>query len=113
MESTNGQKESENQGGLGDEAQRAADSAAREFLVHLGRRIKDVAGKMRDESLQETVRSTTTKVADGLESAGSYLEEQKFERIVSDVTNVIRRYPVQSVLIGLTVGFFLARKGGK
>jgi hypothetical protein len=68
---------------------------------------------MRDGSLQETVRGTTTKVAGGLESAGSYLEEQKFEHIVSDVTNVIRRYPVQSVLIGLTVGFFLARKGGK
>ena len=27
--------------------------------------------------------------------------------------SVIRRYPLQSVVIGLTVGFFLARKGAK
>lgn len=109
-ENTYGQKDpNETEGVRGDDAQ----SVAREFLGHVGSRIKNFAGRMRAETLQETVRNTTTKVADGLESAGGYLEEQKFENVVNDVGNVIRRYPIQSVLIGLTVGIFLARRSGK
>ncbi|MGH7845201.1 MAG: hypothetical protein ACREQW_08535 [Candidatus Binatia bacterium] len=104
------EEEQDSTKGAADEAQRAADSVAGEFLIHLGHRIKDIAGKMRDESLQEAVRSTTTRIADGLESAGRYLEEEKFDNVVTDV---IRRYPVQSVFAGMAVGFFLARKGGK
>jgi hypothetical protein len=66
---------------------------------------------MRDDSLHEAVRTTTNKVADKLERAGSYLEEGKVENMVNDVVSVIRKYPVQSVLLGVAAGFFAARRG--
>ena len=89
----------------------SADRVATEFMSQLGRRVKDVAGKMREGSLHETVRTTTNRVADKLESAGSYLEEGKVENMVNDVVGIIRKYPVQSVLLGVAAGFFAARRG--
>lgn len=88
-----------------------ADRVASELIAQLGRKVRDVAGKMRENSLHETVRTTTNRVADKLESAGSYLEESKVENMVDDVVSVIRKYPVQSVLLGVAAGFFAARRG--
>jgi hypothetical protein len=88
-----------------------ADRVATEIITLLGHKVRDVAGKIREDSLHEAVRSTTNKVADRLESAGSYLEERKVENMVDDVVSVIRKYPVQSVLLGVAAGFFLSRRG--
>ena len=88
-----------------------ADRVASELIAQLGRKVRDVAGKMRENSLHEAVRTTTNKVADKLESAGSYLEEGKVGNMVNDVVSVIKKYPVQSVLLGVAAGFFAARRG--
>jgi hypothetical protein len=48
-------------------------------------------------------------VAGGLESASSYLQEKAYENIATDLTAVIRRYPVQSLLVGVGLGYVLAR----
>ena len=46
----------------------------------------------------------------GLESASSYLKEKKFDHLAKDVTALVHTYPVQSLLIGVGLGYLLARR---
>jgi len=66
-----------------------------------------VAGGL--ESAQGAVSTAATAVAGGLESASAYLQEQKCEEIATDLTALIRRYPVPSLLVGVGLGYLLAR----
>jgi hypothetical protein len=52
-------------------------------------------------------------VAEGLESASYYLKEKKFEYLGEDLRGLIRRYPLQSVLVGFGLGFLLAVRNKK
>lgn len=61
------------------------------------------------ESAEGVISTATTAVEGGLESASSYLQEKKFAEIASDLTDLIRHYPVQSLLVGVGLGYVLAR----
>ena len=61
------------------------------------------------ESAQGALSTAATAVAGGVESASSYLQEKKFEEMATDLTAVIRQYPVPSLLVGVGLGFLLAR----
>ena len=60
-------------------------------------------------SAQGAVSTAATAVADGLGSASSYLQEKEFAEMATDLTALIRRYPVQSLLVGVGLGYVLAR----
>lgn len=49
------------------------------------------------------------KAADTLERAGSYLQEQDLREIRHDLEDLIRRHPLEAVLLGVGVGYLLAR----
>jgi uncharacterized protein YjbJ (UPF0337 family) len=66
-----------------------------------------VAGGM--ESAQGAISTAATAVAGGVESASSYLQERKFEGMATDLTALIRQYPVPSLLVGMGLGYILAR----
>jgi hypothetical protein len=53
--------------------------------------------------------TAATAVTDGLGSARSYLHEKDVGEMASDLTALIRRYPVQALLIGAGLGYVLAR----
>ena len=61
------------------------------------------------ESAQGALSTAATAVADGVGSASSYLQEKKFEEMATDITALIRQYPVQSLLVGVGLGYILAR----
>jgi uncharacterized protein YjbJ (UPF0337 family) len=61
------------------------------------------------ESAQGAAATAATAVAGGVESANSYLQEKKFEEMATDLTALIREYPVQSLLVGMGLGYLLAR----
>ena len=61
------------------------------------------------ESAQGAISTAATAVADGVGSASSYLQEKKFEEMATDLTALIRQYPVQSLLVGMGLGYLLAR----
>jgi hypothetical protein len=71
------------------------------------------------ESLGETIREHKPQagvlsdageaVAKKLVAGGHYLEEHGLKGIGEDVTNMIRRNPVPALLIGVGVGFLIAR----
>jgi hypothetical protein len=54
------------------------------------------------------IGTATNKVAAGLESASYYLKRKKFEHLGEDFRGLVRRYPLQSLVVGLGLGFLLA-----
>ena len=51
----------------------------------------------------------THSIADGMESTASYLRDHDFAKMGKDVMDVCRRYPTQSVVAALAVGFLIGR----
>jgi hypothetical protein len=83
---------------------------AREVTSEFGHHMKEFGEKIREKSPHESVRNTANKVADTIESAGAYIEQKNLDGMLDDVANVIRRYPLQSLLAGIAIGFLLSRK---
>lgn len=48
-------------------------------------------------------------VGDALEKGGKYLEEKKISGMAGDLTDLIKRNPIPALLVGIGLGFLLAR----
>jgi uncharacterized protein YjbJ (UPF0337 family) len=95
---------------LGATAARRANEAA----PVIGEKMKSLASAIRGKAPHEgKIGTTATKVAGGLESASYYLQEKKFDHLGEDVRGLVRRYPLQSLLVGVGLGFLLARRNKK
>jgi ElaB/YqjD/DUF883 family membrane-anchored ribosome-binding protein len=81
-------------------AAQIAASKAEETKQAAGGQIQALAGKIREGG--ETV-------SDKAEQFGHYLQEHDFSAIGKDVTEIVRRYPMQSLLIGIGLGILLGR----
>ena len=108
-------------------ADRAKDVAvnvagrAREAASTLGHKTEDathavgsgmqaLGGTVRDKLPQSgVVGAAASSLASGLECSGQYLKEEGLSGIAEDVTNLIRRNPVPAMLVGLALGFIIAR----
>ena len=97
-------------------AHAAADAGS--FIAHkaedatsaVGGEMKSVALAMRDKGPHGgMLGSANSAVANTLESAGRELQEHGLTGIADDITNAVRRHPVPALLIGIGVGFLLAR----
>jgi phage-related minor tail protein len=53
-------------------------------------------------------RATDT-VADALRDTGKYLEDKNLSGLAEDVTHMIRKNPIPALLLGIGLGFLLAR----
>jgi hypothetical protein len=53
--------------------------------------------------------AATSSVAGGLETGGKYLEDEGIKGIADDVTNLIRRNPFPALLVGVALGYAIAR----
>jgi len=51
----------------------------------------------------------THSLADGIESTASYLRDHDVQKMGKDVMNLCRRYPTQSLVAALAVGFLIGR----
>jgi len=75
-----------------------------------GSGMQSFAGTVRDHGPSSgMLGSATEAVADTLENTGEYLETHGLSGIASDLTGMIRRNPIPALLIGIGVGFLLAR----
>ena len=79
-------------------AQEIAASAAGkaiEAASTVGEQMGSLARVIRDHAPHEgAIATAATAVAGGLESASSYLHEKKYENVATDLTTLIRSYPV-------------------
>ncbi|HSF34397.1 MAG TPA: CsbD family protein [Candidatus Tectomicrobia bacterium] len=85
-------------------------SKASQPISAVGEKIGALADVIRDKAPHEgAVATAATTMADKLGAAGSYLQQKNLDHMMSDLSSVIRRYPVPSLLIGLGIGYLLAR----
>lgn len=87
---------------VGCKASQAADAVAA-GMESLGKAVRD------HEPARGLLHSAGEAIAGKLEGSGRYLEQQGLEGIGEDVTNLIRRNPIPSLLIGVGVGVLVAR----
>jgi len=119
---------SENQGNQGtslmDQARSAAENVkdkakqAGEFvrdrtesaMSSAGKGMENLASTIRDKGPQEGILGRATSgVAGALDTTGHYLDEKGIQGMVGDLTSLIKNNPVPAVLIGIGIGFMLAR----
>jgi F0F1-type ATP synthase assembly protein I len=90
---------------LSDLGQRAESAT-----TSLGGSMQHLAGTIRESAPHEGMLGTaSSRVADSLESGGRYLQEEGLSGLAEDVTTLIRRNPIPAVLVGVGLGFLLAR----
>ena len=87
-----------------------AASKASEAATAVGEQIGSLAGVIRDHAPHDgAIATAATTVAGGLESASTYLKAKDYENLATDLTALVRRYPVQFLLAGVGLGYLLAR----
>jgi uncharacterized protein YjbJ (UPF0337 family) len=87
-----------------------ASTAANQATTMVGEQLGALADVIRDKAPSAgTMGTAASTVADKLGAAGSYLQEKQVEHLAGDVTDLIRRYPMASLLIGFGMGYLLAR----
>jgi hypothetical protein len=96
-----------------DRARQAASAAgktAEEYTGRVGSGMEQLAGTIR-ESAPTTgyLGGAAATVADTLESGGRYLQEEGLSGMASDLTEMIKRNPIPALLVGIGIGFLLAR----
>lgn len=75
-----------------------------EARTAMGEGMERFGGGVRDKG-----GSASAMVGGGLEAAGTYLREHDFAGMNESMKDVVRRHPVQSVLVGIGLGFVLSR----
>jgi len=88
----------------GRAGQKADDMAGR-----AGSALEAAASTVRDNAPGGMLGSAAHKVADTLEGGGRYLREEGLTGMAEDLTDMVRRNPIPALLLGLGVGFLLAR----
>jgi len=90
---------------LGTSAVNMADTAT----SRVGGGVTSMADKLRESAPREgVVHDAASKVADTLERGGRYLQEEGLSGITDDLTNVIKRNPIPSLLVGIGIGYLIA-----
>jgi hypothetical protein len=83
---------------------------AEEATSSVGGSMRSLAGSLRENLPHEGMMGTASSaVADTLDRGGRYLQEEALQGIAEDLTSLIRRNPIPAVLIGIGVGYLIAR----
>lgn len=83
---------------------------AEEATSAVGGSMRSLAGTLRESLPHEGVMGTASSaVADTLDRGGRYLQEEGLQGLGEDLTTLIRRNPIPAVLVGIAVGYLIAR----
>jgi len=77
-------------------------------IAAVGHQMNALGGTVRKAAPQDgVIGSAATTVADKLQAGGRYLEGHGLQDMGKDITSLVRRYPLQSVLLGFGLGCLL------
>lgn len=100
-------------GDVADKAKQAAgfvQDKADQGASYAGERLESLGHTVRDRGPQSgMLGQASSAVASTLEQTGEYLHEKGVSGMAGDLTNLIKRNPIPSILIGVGLGFVLAR----
>ena len=96
-----------NSGGIAQKAEHSMDAGMQKSAESL----KSVADKARSmsEGRDGTVGSLGTQAADAIEKGAGYLEQGDSEQLMRDLEAMVRRRPVESLLVAAGAGFVLSK----
>jgi len=76
----------------------------------LGERAQSAASALRERGPSDGMLGNASgMVADSLDNAGRYLQEEGIVGMAEDVTELIRRNPIPAMLVGVGIGYMLAK----
>jgi ElaB/YqjD/DUF883 family membrane-anchored ribosome-binding protein len=90
---------------VGTQAADKVDAA----MTNAGQQINRLASTVREKAPEGRVGEVAHSAANALEQSGRYLQEADVNVVRSDLENLIRKHPVESLLVGIGLGFVLAR----
>lgn len=93
-----------------NDARANADALADDLMTRTGRRIHDLARRVREGRSEGQLSEAANLAADALDRGGRYLEERDLSGVRADLERIIRRYPLQAVLAGAGLGLLFARR---
>jgi hypothetical protein len=72
--------------------------------------MKSLAGTIRAKAPPAGVLGTAASgAASTLEAGGKYLQEHNFHGLAREVSDLLRRHPLQTIMLGIGVGFLVGR----
>jgi methyl-accepting chemotaxis protein len=98
---------------VGDKAKEIASAAgqkANNLTSRVGSGMESLGESIREHSPHAgTAGAVASRVAENLERGGRYVREKEIGGMANDLTDVIRRNPVPAILIGVGLGYLIAR----
>jgi hypothetical protein len=108
-----GQKTQEIASNVATKAQDVASGMAHkasEAISSVGSGMTSLASTIREKGPREgMLGSAAGTVAGSLQTGGEYLRDHSVGDMLGDVTALVRRFPISSLLVGFGVGFLMAR----
>jgi len=88
----------------------AVGHKAEDAVGSVGRGMESLGEKVREKGPDHGVLGKAAgAVAGALETSGKYLEDKNISGMAEDFTDLIKRNPIPALLIGVGLGFLLAR----
>lgn len=88
----------------------AVGHKAEDAVCSVGRGMESLGEKVREKGPDHGILGKATgAVAGALETGGKYLEDHKISGMAEDLTGLIKRNPIPALLLGVGLGFLLAR----
>jgi ElaB/YqjD/DUF883 family membrane-anchored ribosome-binding protein len=78
-------------------------------MTSTGERMENAAHQVRERSPEGQAGRVAGRAADTMEQSGKYLQDSSPDDVRSDVEQLIRKHPVESLLVGAGIGFLFAR----
>lgn len=95
-------------GQLGEQAQQKADQGMDMAASGLGQAAQTIR-QQGNQTGNSTVSGVATSAANTLDSASQYLREKDTAQVLDDLEALVRRKPVESVLVAAGIGFVLSK----
>lgn len=86
-----------------------ASDKTNQVMSNAGQRMEQMAHTVRERAPEGRVGELATQGAQALERGGRYLQNTGPDEVRSDLENLIRRHPKESLVVGLGLGYLLSR----
>src|SRR5687767_11072198 len=90
---------------VGDAAASKVDSA----MTATGEQMSTLAQTVREKAPEGKAGEVAVKAADALDRGGEYLQTADLQMVRGDLERVIREHPIESLLVGVGIGYLVAR----
>src|SRR5215213_2042284 len=90
---------------VGDAAANKVDSA----MTATGEQMSTLAQTVREKAPEGKAGEVAFKAADVLDRSGEYLQNADLQMVRGDLERVIREHPIESLLVGVGIGYLVAR----